>query len=260
MRFLQLTGGLGFKMGDGDSRRVVAPEMGAREITLNYSVFGAGQEFPQHRHDSSEDCFIVLRGGASVREGDRYRPIQAGDAVWAPVGEVHGTVNTTDDVAVLISFQSPPDGALYRGERDTSHGTPPKPVPGAESLVRISRMAEVPVNGLPHGVAVEAGELRRVVSPGTGAAHLEVNHVSLGPGGVLSLEPGEHEQVLIVLRGDLTPQGTDKGPLTEGGVVFLEPGDALTLRAERDGAILVRAVATSWTRPGPAARASTMAS
>ena len=75
--------------------------------------------------------------------------------------------------------------------------------------------------------------------------HLEVNHVSLAPGGALSLAPGEHEQVLIVLRGDLTPRGTDKEPLTEGGVDFLEPGDALTLRAERDGAILVRAVATS---------------
>src|SRR5262245_34292159 len=142
MQFLHLADGLGFRMGKGDSRRVVAPEMGAREITLNYSVFEAGQEFPQHRHDGSEDCFLVLSGGASVREGERYTPISAGDSVWVPPGDVHGTVNTTGAQAILISFQSPPDGALYRGERDSSRGPAPAPPPGAVSRIRIRRMED----------------------------------------------------------------------------------------------------------------------
>ena len=243
MQFLQLTGGLGFKMGTGIRVAWSPPRRGrarSHSTTRTLALDKSSRSTATTLRRTASSCSRAAPRCARVTATGRSTPATRSGRRW---GRSDGTVNTTDDVAVLISFQSPPDGALYRGERDLSHGTPPEPVPRAESLVQISRMTEVPVNGLPGGVAVEAGVLRRVVSPRTGAAHLEVNHVSLAPGGALSLEPGEHEQVLIVLRGDLTPQGANKGPLTEGGVVFLEPGDALTLRAERDGAILVRAVA-----------------
>ncbi len=240
MQFLHLSNGLGFRMGKGDSHRVVAPEMGARQITLNYSVFGPGQEFPQHRHDHSEDCFIVLEGGAAVREGERFTPICAGDAVWIPVADVHGTVNTTDRQAVLISFQSPPDGALYRGERNPSHGSPPKPPAGRPSRVQIRHMPSVPAE--PSGAAAGSGVTRRrIVSQDTGAEHLEIDYLQVGPDGHVSLPPTGHEQVVVVLEGKAQPRVEGAPLLTVGGVVFLEPNDALALDAGSAGAVLVRA-------------------
>src|SRR4051794_25530745 len=137
-----------FQMGGGDSRRLVGPEIGARSVSMNFSVFQPGHEFPQHVHDASADVFIVLDGGVSVRQGDSYTPIRAGDLAYIPPGEVHGTVNQTDGVATLISFQAPPDDALYRGERDSSRtGDAPRPPSGHRSRVRIGNLtADAPTH------------------------------------------------------------------------------------------------------------------
>ena len=51
-------------------------------------------------------------------QGDVYTPIEAGEGSFVPVGVVHGTVNDTGSPARLISFQSPPDLALYAGKRN----------------------------------------------------------------------------------------------------------------------------------------------
>ena len=130
-----------FQMGKGDSRYLVGPDIGAGQITMNYSIFQPGHEFPQHFHDHSADIFIVLEGGVSVRQGESYIPIQAGDFAYIPAGEVHGTVNQTGGQAILISFQSPPDPTLYSGDRDPSvTGVVPKPPAGHVSTVQIRRL------------------------------------------------------------------------------------------------------------------------
>ncbi len=108
-----LDAGQAFKMGRGSSRSVLGPAMGMSTITLNNSVFQADDEFPQHRHDISEDCMLVLRGAVSFRQTDAYTRIGELDFAWVPVAEVHGTVNTSGEEAELISFQSPPDVRLY---------------------------------------------------------------------------------------------------------------------------------------------------
>ena len=137
-----------FHMGQGNSRNLVGPSTGAQGITLNYSVFQPGQEFPQHFHESSADIFIVLEGGVSVRQGDVYTSIIAGEFAYVPSPEVHGTVNTTTAEATLISFQAPPDQALYRGERDPSKtGTTPRPPENHQTTVRIDRLASREVGG-----------------------------------------------------------------------------------------------------------------
>ena len=141
-KLIRLQDGKRFRMGGGDSRRLVDPDVGASLITLNHSIFEPGHEFPQHIHDASADVFIVLEGGVSVRQGDAYTPITAGDLAYIPAGEVQGTVNQTSAQATLISFQSPPDTALYRGERDPSAtGAVPRPPAGHASRVQIKTMA-----------------------------------------------------------------------------------------------------------------------
>ena len=92
-KLIHLEDGKRFRMGGGDSRRLVDSGMGASMITRNYSVFQPGHEFPQHIHDASADVFIVLQGGVSVRQGEVYAPISAGDLAYIATGEVHGTVN-----------------------------------------------------------------------------------------------------------------------------------------------------------------------
>jgi len=125
MQILNLEKGMFFQMGKGQNWRVIHPDMGAKQMTLNHSLHSPGHEFTQHTHDESEDVFIILEGGVSVRQGDLLTPITAGDVVFVPSNEVHGTVNTTDSRARLISFQSPPDIVLYQGKRDVSSEATP---------------------------------------------------------------------------------------------------------------------------------------
>ena len=126
-------------MGKVDSRRILHPDMGAKRITLNWAVSEPGHEFPQHVHDYSDDTFLVLQGQVDVRQGDSRKPLPAGQAAFVPSKQIHGTITTGTGTAILISFQCPPDLALYTGARDSSRpgAAPPNGVitPGAVKLL-----------------------------------------------------------------------------------------------------------------------------
>ena len=222
----RLEDGKPFQMGRGNSRRVIDGEIGAKNITMNYSIFQPGHEFPQHVHDGSADIFIVLEGGVSVREGDRYTPIRAGDLAYIPAGEVHGTVNQTDAVAVLISFQSPPDDALYRGERDSSHrGDAPKPAKGQAShvVIRQLRSGETPAHG---GVSAWAP-----ISPVIGAGDEAIDYIELEPGATFSVPASKQaESVWFVWSGEATFAAAGETLLVgEMAVAFVPEGEAATI-------------------------------
>jgi mannose-6-phosphate isomerase-like protein (cupin superfamily) len=138
VKVLKLSDGVPFKMGKVDSRRILHPDMGAKRISLNWAVSEPGHEFPQHVHDYSDDTFLVLQGQVDVRQGDSRKPLPAGQAAFVPSKQVHGTITTGTGTAILISFQCPPDLALYTGERDSSRpgAAAPKGVitPGAVQL------------------------------------------------------------------------------------------------------------------------------
>jgi quercetin dioxygenase-like cupin family protein len=117
MMIRKLTEGDRFDMGAGDTRRVVHPGMGAKQLTFNYAVFQPGQAFAQHVHTlPTEDLMLVLKGKGVIRfEGEDY-PIEEGDVIWVEAGKQHGTINTSDAEMVIVSCQAPPDPALYSGE------------------------------------------------------------------------------------------------------------------------------------------------
>jgi quercetin dioxygenase-like cupin family protein len=115
IQVLRLEDGIPFKVGKGVSRKVVYPEMGARQLTLNYGVHEPGMEFAQHVHAQSEDVIVCLSGSGHVRSGETMIPFKAGDVIHVPAGIVHGTVNTGDEPLVMVSCQAPPDQALYSG-------------------------------------------------------------------------------------------------------------------------------------------------
>jgi quercetin dioxygenase-like cupin family protein len=108
-----------FQMGKVTSRRIVYPDLGAKRTTLNYSTSEEGAEFSQHTHDQSDDTIVVLQGKMDLRQGDSRTPYHAGQCAFVPGGQIHGTITTAPDT-VMISFQTPPDMALYTGARDSS--------------------------------------------------------------------------------------------------------------------------------------------
>jgi len=234
MQILNLRQGKFFKMGKGQNWRVVHPDMGASQLTLNHGIHGPGHEFTQHIHDESEDFFVVLEGGVSVRQGDMFTPINAGDGVFVPRGEVHGTVNTTDSPARLMSFQSPPDLALYRGERDRAAGETPKPKPGHRSAVQIITLSKGgPVFGKP-------GDWRCVVSPERGSKHLLAFYIRLAAGDSFVQEPVAAETIYVLTEGKLEiADGDGTRPLSADDVVFLKPGDGVSLARTVEGATLI---------------------
>ncbi len=242
-RFIHLQDGAVFHMGQGFSRRLISPDDGEQNITLNYSLFEGGQEFPQHFHDISADIFIVLQGSVSVRQGDHYTPIGEGDFVYIPPGEVHGTINHTQDKANLISFQSPPDPALYRGERDPSQtGVMPAPAAPGESAVRIESLWQ-------SDPAVQADSRSWcAASPAWGAREMTLTYLELDPGACL-VQPGQGggDSVIFVWQGTAgVTCHEETGSLSHGDSVLLAPGEGCTVTNAGDSVLkLIRCTASA---------------
>lgn len=238
MELLNLEQGAAFSMGKGKNWRIVHPDMGARLITLNHGWHAPGQEFVQHVHGGTiEDVIVVLEGSGALRQGDFYTPVVAGEAIMIPGGEVHGTVNTSGEFARFISFQSPPDMALYRGERNVAASQAPRPEAGHVSRVLITAMAK---GGPRFG---EPGEWRCVFGPANGARHVGLDYLRLAAGQVMDLRTPAAEEVWVVLAGSLEAgDGHTARSLSAGGVVFVRAEDRCRLdAADGDPAVLVRA-------------------
>ena len=242
MQLLDLFAGRAFRMGRGSNWRIVHPDMGARRLTLNHGLHEPGQEFTQHLHDESEDMIVVLEGGGSVRQGDVYTPIEAGEGIFVPVGEVHGTVNDTGAPVRLISFQAPPDPALYAGKRDHASGASPRPPAGHRSQVRVLTLAKGgPSIGQP-------GDWRCVVSAAQGARHLGLDHIRLPARDELPHTAKCAEEIFVLLAGSATIQANgDRHPLARHGVLFLQHGDRFLLTAKADPITLLRCYSLSST-------------
>jgi mannose-6-phosphate isomerase-like protein (cupin superfamily) len=114
IQVIHLDEGIAFSMGKAVSKKIVYPEMGAKQLTLNYGVHEPGMEFAQHIHAESEDVIVCLQGRGVVRTGDTQIPFGPGSVIYVPAGVVHGTINVGDEPLVMISCQAPPDAALYR--------------------------------------------------------------------------------------------------------------------------------------------------
>jgi mannose-6-phosphate isomerase-like protein (cupin superfamily) len=237
MKILNLESGTPFSMGKGRNWSVLNPGVGADSITLNHALHGAGHEFPQHIHDRSIDIIVVLEGIVQLRQGEHYTPLEVGEAALVPSGEVHGTVNRSSGTARLISFQIPPDLALYRGERNKAEGETPKPQEGGESNVEIAAMAK----GGPRFVV--GAEVRGVFSPVRSSPSARLDHVRLEVGQEYRVVNTGTEAVLILLSGEARleaePQASaeageprragEQRELSRFDVVFLKGREAVRL-------------------------------
>ncbi len=74
---------------------------------LAFAVLPPGNSLEEHR-DPVEEIYMIHQGGGLMRVGDEEREVKAGDAVWIPVGEVHGLKNTTDAVMAIYVIAAYP--------------------------------------------------------------------------------------------------------------------------------------------------------
>ncbi len=217
VRVLKFSEAMEFRMGRIVSKRIVHPAMGARQITLNYSPSTAGHEFSQHVHDSSDDTIILFRGQADLRQGDSRHRFTAGQSVYVPAGQIHGTITMADGTE-MISFQTPPDMALYTGARDSSKpgAAPPKGVitPGAVKYVSFSDK-----NGL-------------FFHPGAGAPRIAVGHRRLAAGESFSQTVAAGQEAIVFVRqGSVQTVGGGRSERAgEKDAVFVQGPAELKLR------------------------------
>jgi mannose-6-phosphate isomerase-like protein (cupin superfamily) len=58
----------------------------------------------RHCHDGHEECMYVLSGHGTTSSGTDQHPLQAGDTILVPAGEMHVTRNTGSVPLVMLCF------------------------------------------------------------------------------------------------------------------------------------------------------------
>ena len=233
IRIVKFTDGKPFQMGKVTSRRIVHPDLGAKRLTLNYSVSQKGSEFSQHVHDGSDDTILVLKGNADLRQGDSRHPIPAGMCAFVPAGQIHGTITTADDT-IMISFQTPPDLILYTGARYSSKpgAAPPKGAitPGAVKYIPFAK-----VNGF-------------FAHPGATGTRVAAARHELKPGQKFTTGIGKDgEQMLFVWSGEIGLHGGGKDyTVGEKDTAFITGPNEVTVRGGPSGAIVIEVQAPPY--------------
>ena len=88
----------------------------------------------------------MLEGGGAVRQGDVYTPIEAGDGIFVPVGEVHALLHDESEDMIMVLEGG---GAVRQGDVYT-------PIEAGDGIF-------VPV-GEVHGTVNDTGAPARLIS------------------------------------------------------------------------------------------------
>jgi mannose-6-phosphate isomerase-like protein (cupin superfamily) len=81
----------------------------AAQITITRAIVAPGSKQQRHSHPHSEQVWIIENGHADLLlKDEQSRPIQAGDIVRTPPGEVHGVHNHGTEPFVYLAITTPP--------------------------------------------------------------------------------------------------------------------------------------------------------
>jgi quercetin dioxygenase-like cupin family protein len=96
-----------FQPNDSEPLRTVIAESAAAVIVAWY--LKPGQSIAAHIHPQGQDTWTILSGAGDYQLDalGACQPIGAGDVVVAPIGAVHGVVNSGDEPLMFISVVSP---------------------------------------------------------------------------------------------------------------------------------------------------------
>jgi quercetin dioxygenase-like cupin family protein len=92
------------------SRQLLFPENSRSErVTITRVTVAPGAKNPPHRHESSEQIWIALRGsGQLLLEGGKTESFSEGDVVRFEDNDLHGFENTGGSEFEYLSVTSPP--------------------------------------------------------------------------------------------------------------------------------------------------------
>jgi quercetin dioxygenase-like cupin family protein len=93
-----------------NSLQLLFPEnSGSKRITVTRVTVAPGARNPPHRHASSEQVWVALRGeGHLLLEDEKTTPFSAGDIVRFEDNEFHGFENSAGSEFEYLSITSPP--------------------------------------------------------------------------------------------------------------------------------------------------------
>ena len=92
------------------SHQLLFPENSrSKRVTVTRVTVAPGARNPPHRHASSEQIWVALRGkGQVLLDDDKTVPFSAGDVVRFEENEFHGFENSVDSEFEYLSITSPP--------------------------------------------------------------------------------------------------------------------------------------------------------
>ena len=104
------------------SRQLLFPEnSSSTRLTITRVTVNSGARNPPHRHPTSEQVWVALRGHGNLHlEAGRIEPFVEGDVVRFENGELHGFENTGTADFEYLSVTSPPVNFRVAYERDWS--------------------------------------------------------------------------------------------------------------------------------------------
>ena len=104
------------------SRQLLFPEnSSSTRLTITRVTVKPGARNPPHRHETSEQVWIALRGEGQLQlEGRRTEPFVEGDVVRFEDGDLHGFKNTSEQDFEYLSVTSPPVNFRAAYEKDWS--------------------------------------------------------------------------------------------------------------------------------------------
>jgi len=84
--------------------------VGATKISMGVNVTEPGSRIPVHSHGESEEAMFIASGKGKlvVNGGEEEYPLEAGTAIFAPLGVSHEIVNTGDEPIKVIWAYAPP--------------------------------------------------------------------------------------------------------------------------------------------------------
>jgi len=91
----------------------------SKRVTVTRVTVQPGHEQPRHKHDSSEQIWIAVKGrGTLLLADDKEADFASGDVVRFADGDIHGLRNNSNEVFEYISVTSPPIhfGYAYNNE------------------------------------------------------------------------------------------------------------------------------------------------
>jgi mannose-6-phosphate isomerase-like protein (cupin superfamily) len=87
----------------------VGPEsVGARHLTVGYSIFPPDSAPPGHVHPTQEEVVFCVAGRGELVSPENRVPLEPGVAVYVPVGVHHATVSFGPEPLELVTSFSPP--------------------------------------------------------------------------------------------------------------------------------------------------------